>query len=61
LTALKSGGASDAHAFLDQLPGAHVEFYSYKKSNHSKNQLSGKQEFKTYINNLNFASSRRRP
>lgn len=60
LTALKSGGARQAHTFLDQLPDDHVEFYSYKKSNHSKNQLQGKQGFKTYINNLNAVSARRR-
>jgi superfamily I DNA/RNA helicase len=58
LTALKSGGARQAHAFLDQLPDDHIEFYSYKKSNHTKNQLQGKRGFKTYINNLNFISSR---
>lgn len=60
ITALKSGGARQAHTFLDQLPDDHVEFYSYKKSDHSKNKLQGKQGFKTYINNLNSVSSRRR-
>lgn len=49
LTALKSGGARQAHTFLDQLPDDHVEFYSYKKSDRSKNQLQGKQGFKTYL------------
>lgn len=53
LTALKSGGARQAHSFLDQLPDDHAEFYSYKKSDQSKNQLQGKLGFKSYLNNLN--------
>jgi superfamily I DNA/RNA helicase len=57
LTALKSGGARQAHVFLDQLPDDHAEFYSYKKKGHSKNPLRGKQGFKSYINNLNSVSS----
>ncbi len=56
LTALKSGGARQAHNFLDQLPNDHVEYYSYKKSNHTKNQLRDKQRFKVYLNNLNSMS-----
>jgi len=60
LTALKSGGARQAHGFLNQLPGNHTEYYSYKKSNHSKNQLRGKWGFNNYLNNLNFVSTRRR-
>ncbi len=60
LTALKSGGAKQAHDFLDQLSDDHVEFYSYKKSTHTKNQLQGKQGFKNYLNNLNSVSQRRR-
>jgi len=46
LTALKSGGAQQAHCFLNQIPDNHVEFYSYKKSNRTKNRLNGKQGFK---------------
>ncbi|MCD6150469.1 MAG: ATP-dependent helicase [Deltaproteobacteria bacterium] len=53
LTALKSGGACQPHTFLGQLPDNHMEYYSYKKSNHSKNQLQGKQGFKNYLNKLN--------
>jgi len=60
LTALKSGGAKQAHNFLEQLPDEHTEYYSYKKSNHTKNQLQGKQGFKNYLNNLNSASQHRR-
>lgn len=58
LTALKSGGARQAHNFLEQLPDEHAEYYSYKKSDHSKNQLRGKQGFKSYLETLNFVSSR---
>ncbi|MFH1392622.1 MAG: ATP-dependent helicase [bacterium] len=60
LTALKSGGARQAHNFLEQLPDEHAEYHSYKKSNHTKNQLQGKQGFKNYLNNLNLASQHKR-
>lgn len=52
LTALKSGGARQAHSFLDQLPDDHAKFYSYRKTNHSKTQLLGKQGFKDYLKKL---------
>ena len=60
ITALKSGGAEGAHDFLNQLPDENVEYYSYKKSDRTKNQLQGKQGFKNYLKNLNL-KSRRRP
>src|SRR3989344_4031066 len=60
LTALKSGGARQANGFLDQLSDDHAEFYSYKKTDHTKNQLQGKQGLKTYLNNLNSMSQQRR-
>lgn len=60
LTALKSGGARQAHDFLEQLSDDHAEYYSYKKSNHTKNQLQGKQGFRSYLNNINSVSRRRR-
>lgn len=59
LTALKSGGANQVHGFLDQLPDEHMEYYSYRKSNQTKNQLRGKRELKAYLNNLNSVSQRR--
>ncbi|RWZ82044.1 MAG: ATP-dependent helicase [Candidatus Chaera renei] len=59
LTALKSGGARQAHDFLEQLPDEHAEYFSYKKSNHTKSQLQGKQGFKDYLNSLNSMSQRR--
>jgi len=52
LTALKSGGAKQAHGFLDQLPDEHAEFYSYRKRNRSRTQLHGKQGFKDYLSRL---------
>jgi superfamily I DNA/RNA helicase len=60
LTALKAGGARQAHAFLDQLSDDHLEFYSYKKSDRSKYRLGGKLGFKKYLSNLNFASTSKR-
>ena len=60
LTALKSGGAREAHLFLDQLPVNHLEFYSYKKTNHVKRLLGGLQEFKAYLLGLNAAARRGR-
>lgn len=60
LTALKSGGARQAHNFLDQLPEDHAEFYSYRKSDQLKNPLQGRQGFKNYLNNLNSRSRRGR-
>ena len=60
LTALKSGGAKQAHDFLEQLPDEHAEYFSYKKSDHTKSALQGKQGFKNYLNNLNSMSQRRR-
>lgn len=53
LTALKSGGARQAHDFLEQLPDEHTEYFSYMKSDHTKNQLQGKQGFKNYLETLN--------
>ena len=60
LSALKAGGAQQAHAFLDQLSDDHLEFYSYKKSDRSKHRLAGKLGFKKYLSNLNFASTSKR-
>lgn len=60
LTALKSGGATRAHTFLNQLPENHAEFYSYKKSGHIKTTLRGRQGFIDYLNNIISASGRRR-
>ncbi|MEW6238999.1 MAG: UvrD-helicase domain-containing protein [Candidatus Omnitrophota bacterium] len=58
LTALKSGGARQAHYFLDQLPENNIDFYSYKKSDQKKNRMDDKQGFKDYLDRLNYVSSR---
>jgi superfamily I DNA/RNA helicase len=60
LTALKSGGARDAHAFLDDLPASHAEFYSYKKSDRSKNKLPGQSALRKYLSNLDFVAGGKR-
>jgi len=60
LTALKSGGARQTHNFLDQLPGDHLKFYSYKKSKRSKKLLQCKRRFRLYLDCLNSLSARRR-
>jgi len=39
LTALKSGGARQAHNFLERLPDEHAEYYSYKKMT-TQNQIN---------------------
>lgn len=59
LTALKSGGATQSHKFLDQMPDTNVECYSYKKTGHVKFLFSNKQDFKDYLSRLNSASKRR--
>ena len=59
LTALKSGGATRAHNFLNQLPESHAEFYSYKKSRHIKTDLRDRQGFIDYLDTINSASRRR--
>ena len=59
LTTLKSGGARKAHNFLNQLPEAHVKFYSYRKTDRSKNCLNTKQDFVNYLNCLNFRSRKK--
>ena len=58
LTALKSGGATRAHNFLNQLPESHAEFYSYKKSRRIKTALRGRQGFIDYLNTIYSASRR---
>jgi superfamily I DNA/RNA helicase len=60
LTALKSGGARQSHGFVDYLPSEHTQYYKYKKSNHTKTLLRGKQHFIDYLNYLNLISGTRR-
>jgi superfamily I DNA/RNA helicase len=51
LTTLKSGGATKAHDFLGQMPSAHMEFFSYKKSGRSKTLRTGL-GFSFYLSSL---------
>lgn len=53
LTALKSGGSKQSHRFLNHLPEIHLEFYKYKKSDHSKTFLANKIGFLKYLKSLN--------
>ena len=59
ITALKSGGSQKAHDFLDQLPDAHIEFYSYKKSGHEKMFLRDRRAFVDYFNRLKWLMQKR--
>jgi len=52
LTALKSGGATEPHAFVDQLPDGHVEYWSYKKTKHTRTPLNGTRGLRVYLKNL---------
>jgi superfamily I DNA/RNA helicase len=56
ITSLKSGGSQNTHAYLDFLPEENVEFYSYRKSDHSIKQINNKAGFKKYLSNLNSKS-----
>lgn len=52
LTALKSGGATTAHGFLNQLPDAHLEFCKYRKSDQTKISLDNRKGFINYLSYL---------
>jgi len=56
ITSLKSGGSQNAHTYLEFLPEENVEFYSYRKSDHSTKRINNKNNFKQYLNNLNSKS-----
>ncbi|HEX37310.1 MAG TPA: ATP-dependent helicase [Candidatus Cloacimonetes bacterium] len=60
LTALKSGGATKAHSFLKQLPDAHLEFYSYRKSDHTKRPLDNRHALMDYLYYIHRQSRRSR-
>lgn len=60
LTALKSGGAREAHAYLERLPDNHIEYYSYKKSDQTKTRYNNKSAFKNYLIRLNNRTNRNR-
>jgi len=59
ITALKSGGAIQAHNFLNHLLDEHIEYYKYLKTSRTKTQLPDKQSFNDYLNSLNWVQNRR--
>ena len=59
LTALKSGGARQAHNFLEQLSDEYTEYYSYKKIGRIKKRMNNRDSFKKYLRNLSLVSRKR--
>ena len=57
ITALQAKGAKEAHAFLDQLPEAHLEFYKYTKTGHVLTDLKNKRGFKKYFSTIAYAKA----
>jgi superfamily I DNA/RNA helicase len=60
LTALKAGGATQAHDFLDALPDGDIEFFSYTKGKGLKMRLTGRRGFTSYLRRLADQGWRRR-
>jgi superfamily I DNA/RNA helicase len=52
LTALKAGGATQAHDFLDALPDGNIEFFSYTKGKGLTVRLTGRRGFTIYLRRL---------
>jgi len=52
LTALKSGGATTAHNYINDLSLENIEFYKYKKSDRSKTSFRSKVDFTRYLSSL---------
>jgi superfamily I DNA/RNA helicase len=48
LTSLQSNGPKRAHDFLGHMPDVHLEFFSYKKGDHSKT-FRTRQRFTLYL------------
>jgi hypothetical protein len=59
VTALKAGGATDAHEFLNRLPDAHVEFAKYTKGKRVRETFGTRREFVQYLRNLRSRGGRR--
>lgn len=55
ITALKCGGATAAHPYIENLPAQNIEFYSYKKKDQVSKRKSNLAEFKNYISSIQFA------
>jgi superfamily I DNA/RNA helicase len=59
ITALKAGGATRAHSFLDKLPDAHLEFAKYTKGKRVREVFFGRGQFVQYLRNLRSQGVRR--
>jgi len=49
ITALKCFGSMGPHVFLERLPGDHLEFYKYKKSDRTTEKLDNMVKFKSWL------------
>ena len=52
ITALKAGGATQVHGFLDNMPDPHLEFSKYTKRKRTREVFGGRREFSQYLRNL---------
>lgn len=52
ITALRSGGAREAHRYINHLPEDHTEYHKYTKGERRKNQLDGRTGFINYLRSL---------
>jgi superfamily I DNA/RNA helicase len=59
LTALKAGGATRPHDYLDHLPDANLEFFGYKKGERARVPFDGRTGFVQYLKNLRNVGRRR--
>ena len=58
ITALKAGGATGPHTFLDHLPDAHLEFSRYTKTGRTQQPCGGRNGFMRYLEKLAAQSGR---
>jgi superfamily I DNA/RNA helicase len=59
ITALKAGGATGPHKFLDDLPDDHLEFSRYKKGNRIQARFTRRDAFLRYLAALTTQGRRR--
>jgi hypothetical protein len=59
ITALKAGGATEAHIFLGKLPDAHIEFSKYTKGRRTREVFAHRRLFMQYLRNLRSQGARR--
>jgi superfamily I DNA/RNA helicase len=59
ITALKAGGATGPHKFLDDLPDDHLEFSRYKKGNRIQARFTRRDAFLRYLEALTTQGRRR--